>query len=80
MVVAVFLQSAFLGGITSQMYKQFAVTMAVSVVISSIVALTLSPALAALLLKPQHGKKNVFVLSSPALIAAPALMSAVRRS
>jgi len=58
-VVAVFLPSALLGGITGQMFKQFAVTMAVSVVISSIVALTLSPALAALLLSPQKGQKNI---------------------
>ncbi|NJN45746.1 MAG: MMPL family transporter [Candidatus Competibacteraceae bacterium] len=57
-VVAVFLPSALLSGITGQMFKQFAVTMAVSVVISSIVALTLSPALAALLLSPQKGQKE----------------------
>jgi multidrug efflux pump len=57
---AVFVPVAFLSGITGQMYKQFAVTIAISVVISGIVALTLSPALAAILLKPQHGKKNRF--------------------
>ncbi|HEX8342410.1 MAG TPA: multidrug efflux RND transporter permease subunit [Tepidisphaeraceae bacterium] len=56
---AVFLPVAFLGGFTGQMYKQFAVTIAVSVGISGLVALTLSPALAAMLLKPSHGKKNV---------------------
>jgi multidrug efflux pump len=44
----------FLGGLAGQMYKQFAITIAVSVVISGIVALTLSPALCALLLKPGH--------------------------
>jgi multidrug efflux pump len=55
---AVFVPVAFLGGITGQLYKQFAVTIAISVVISGFVALTLSPALAALLLKAQHGKKN----------------------
>jgi hydrophobe/amphiphile efflux-1 (HAE1) family protein len=43
---------AFLGGIAGQLYKQFAITISVSVVISGIVALTLSPALAAILLKP----------------------------
>jgi hydrophobe/amphiphile efflux-1 (HAE1) family protein len=49
---AVFIPVAFLGGITGQLYKQFAITISVSVVISGIVALTLSPALAAILLKP----------------------------
>jgi multidrug efflux pump len=57
---AVFVPVAFIGGITGQLYKQFAVTIAISVVISGVVALTLSPALAALLLKPVHGKKNRF--------------------
>lgn len=57
---AVFVPVAFLGGITGQLYKQFAITIAISVVISGLVALTLSPALAALLLKPAHGKKNWF--------------------
>ncbi|WP_416739446.1 MULTISPECIES: efflux RND transporter permease subunit [Pseudomonas] len=57
---AVFVPVAFMGGITGQLYKQFAITIAISVVISGLVALTLSPALAALLLKPQHGEKNAF--------------------
>ncbi|KHK65497.1 efflux RND transporter permease subunit [Pseudomonas frederiksbergensis] len=57
---AVFIPVAFMGGITGQLYKQFAITIAISVVISGLVALTLSPALAAVLLKPQHGKKNAF--------------------
>ncbi len=57
---AVFIPVAFMGGITGQLYKQFAITIAISVVISGVVALTLSPALAALLLKPQHGDKNAF--------------------
>jgi multidrug efflux pump len=57
---AVFVPVAFLGGITGQLYKQFAITIAISVVISGLVALTLSPALAALLLKPTHGSKNRF--------------------
>ncbi|XZG68919.1 efflux RND transporter permease subunit [Chitinibacteraceae bacterium HSL-7] len=50
---AVFLPVAFMGGMTGVMYKQFAVTIAVSVTISGIVALTLTPAMCALLLK-QH--------------------------
>jgi hydrophobe/amphiphile efflux-1 (HAE1) family protein len=49
---AVFIPVAFLGGIAGQLYKQFAITISVSVVISGIVALTLSPSLAAILLKP----------------------------
>lgn len=57
---AVFIPVAFLSGITGQLYKQFAVTLAVSVVLSGIVALTLSPALAAILLKPQHHEKRGF--------------------
>lgn len=57
---AVFIPVAFLGGMTGQLYKQFAITIAISVVFSGIVALTLSPAMAAILLKPQHGPKNWF--------------------
>ncbi|NLP60791.1 efflux RND transporter permease subunit [Paraburkholderia sacchari] len=59
-LLAVFIPVAFLSGITGQLYKQFAVTIAVSVVLSGIVALTLSPALAAILLKPGEKKKNRF--------------------
>ena len=51
---AVFVPVGFLGGITGQLYKQFAITIAMSVAISGSVALTLSPALAAILLKPGH--------------------------
>ncbi|MCX2943318.1 multidrug efflux RND transporter permease subunit, partial [Rahnella perminowiae] len=51
---AVFVPMAFLSGVTGQFYKQFAVTIAISTVISAINSLTLSPALAALLLK-SHG-------------------------
>ncbi len=53
---AVFIPVGFLGGLAGQMYQQFAITIAVSVVISGIVALTLSPALCALMLKPGHGE------------------------
>ncbi|PJD95268.1 MAG: hydrophobe/amphiphile efflux-1 family RND transporter [Parachlamydia sp.] len=48
---AVFIPVAFLGGIAGQLYKQFAITISISVVFSGLVALTLSPALAAILLK-----------------------------
>ncbi len=57
---AVFVPTAFMGGTTGQLYKQFAVTIAVSVAISGFVALTLTPALAALLLKPRHGEPGAF--------------------
>lgn len=56
---AVFIPVAFLGGIAGQLYKQFALTISISVIISGIVALTLSPALAAILLKP-HTQKSKF--------------------
>jgi len=59
-VLAVFVPVAFLGGITGELYKQFAITISISVVFSSIVALTLSPAMTALILKPGHQKKAVF--------------------
>ncbi|HEX6101262.1 MAG TPA: efflux RND transporter permease subunit, partial [Thermoanaerobaculia bacterium] len=58
---AVFVPVAFLSGLTGQLYKQFAVTIAVSVAISGLVALTLSPALCRLLLKPGHGGKKMFL-------------------
>jgi len=48
-----------MGGITGQLYQQFAITIALSVLLSVINALTLSPALAALLLKPASGKKSI---------------------
>jgi multidrug efflux pump len=53
---AVFVPVAFMGGLAGEMYKQFAVTIAVSVVISGVVALTLTPALCALLLREKHGE------------------------
>ncbi|HEY1315061.1 MAG TPA: multidrug efflux RND transporter permease subunit [Steroidobacteraceae bacterium] len=51
-LISVFVPVSFLGGLTGQFYRQFALTLAVSVTISLIVALTLTPALCALLLKP----------------------------
>jgi multidrug efflux pump len=56
---AVFVPMAFLSGVTGQFYKQFAVTIAISTVISAINSLTLSPALAALLLKSHDAPKDV---------------------
>ncbi len=55
---AVFVPMAFLSGVTGQFYKQFAVTIAISTVISAINSLTLSPALAAKLLKPRDAPKD----------------------
>ena len=59
-LLAVFIPAAFLPGITGEMYRQFALTIAVSTVFSSINALTMSPALCALLLKPPSERKNAF--------------------
>jgi multidrug efflux pump len=55
---AVFIPTAFISGITGQFYRQFALTIAVSTLISAFNSLTLSPALAGLLLKPHDAKKD----------------------
>ncbi|MGC0908567.1 multidrug efflux RND transporter permease subunit OqxB [Pantoea agglomerans] len=55
---AVFVPMAFLSGVTGQFYKQFATTIAISTVISAINSLTLSPALAAMLLKDHNAPKD----------------------
>lgn len=57
---AVFVPVAFMGGIAGELYRQFAVTVAVAVVISGVVALTLTPALCAILLKHTHGESAFF--------------------
>ena len=60
-LAAVFLPSLLLEGITGTLFKQFAVTIAISMLISAFNALTLSPALCALLLKPRNaGRKSLF--------------------
>src|SRR3954465_327677 len=56
---AVFVPTAFIPGITGRLYQQFAITIAISVLFSAFNALTLSPALAALLLKPSSKKKGL---------------------
>jgi hydrophobe/amphiphile efflux-1 (HAE1) family protein len=53
---SVFVPVAFVGGVEGQFYRQFAVTIAASTIISTLNSLTLSPALAALLLKPEHDR------------------------
>ncbi|HSN71745.1 MAG TPA: multidrug efflux RND transporter permease subunit [Steroidobacteraceae bacterium] len=58
-LIAVFVPVAALGGITGLLYQQFAITIAISVAISSINALTLSPALAAMLLRPPQEQKSL---------------------
>ena len=57
---AVFIPTAFISGLTGQFYKQFAITIAISTVISAINSLTLSPALCAVLLKDHHAPKDWF--------------------
>src|SRR3989440_2082684 len=57
---AVFVPTAFISGLTGQFYKQFAITIAISTVISAINSLTLSPALCAVLLKDHHAPKDWF--------------------
>ena len=58
-LAAVFIPVAFLGGISGQIYKQFALTIAVSVLISAFNALSLSPALSAMLLTRKSAKRNI---------------------
>ncbi len=57
-LIAVFVPVAAMGGITGRLYQQFAITIAISVAISSINALTLSPALSAMLLRPPGERKS----------------------
>ena len=55
---AVFVPVSFLSGITGQLYRQFTITIAVSVVISTVVALTLSPVMCAYFLRPDNGRRK----------------------
>jgi HAE1 family hydrophobic/amphiphilic exporter-1/multidrug efflux pump len=57
---AVFVPVAFLGGLTGELYRQFAVTIAIAVVLSGIVALTLTPSLCVLILKHEHRQPGRF--------------------
>src|SRR5262249_12677544 len=57
---AVFIPTAFISGLTGQFYKQFAITIAISTVISAFNSLTLSPALCAVLLRDHHAPKDWF--------------------
>ena len=57
---AAFIPVAFLGGLAGELYRQFSVTISIAVVLSGVVALTLTPALCAVLLKPGAEQHNVF--------------------
>ena len=59
-LLAVFIPTAFLGGITGQLYRQFALTIAASTFFSALNALTMSPALCAIVLRPTPEKKMAF--------------------
>ncbi|MBA3962642.1 MAG: efflux RND transporter permease subunit [Chthoniobacterales bacterium] len=59
-LAAVFVPTAFISGISGQFYRQFALTIAVSTMISAFVSLTLSPALGAILLQPREAKRDWF--------------------
>ncbi len=65
---AVFIPVAFISGITGQFYRQFALTISFSTLISALNSLTLSPALAALLLRPRRGKQDWFARALHALL------------
>ncbi len=58
---AVFIPVSFMGGLAGEMYKQFAITISISVIISGIVALTLTPALCGFLLKPHDKNHKPFI-------------------
>ena len=60
-MMSVFVPVSFLSGITGQLYRQFTITIAVSVLLSTVVALTLSPVMCSLILKPDSGKKKNIV-------------------
>jgi multidrug efflux pump len=76
---AVFIPAAFISGLTGQFYKQFALTIAISTVISAFNSLTLSPALAAVLLKSHDAPKDRFskVLDKIASVAGCSVRSTV---
>ena len=59
-LTAVFVPIAFMGGLAGELYRQFAITISISVIISALVALTLTPALCALVLKPEHKQVGGF--------------------
>ena len=78
---AVFVPAAFLGGITGQFFRQFAVTIAVSTVISAFNSLTLSPALAAILLRPRGARRDplTWLLDTAPGLVLPLVQLRLRR-
>ncbi len=62
-MAAVFIPVAFMSGPVGIFYRQFSITMATSIILSGVVALTLTPALCAIMLKNNHGKKKKNILS-----------------
>ena len=60
-LLSVFIPTAFISGITGQLYKQFALTIAVSTAFSGFNALTFTPAMCALFLKPRTGQPKFFL-------------------
>ena len=75
-LVAVFLPVAFTGSVTGAMFKQFAITIVIAVVLSGLVALTLTPALCALLLQGDDRGAHVRASSAPSIAASRASPSA----
>ncbi|WP_374604835.1 efflux RND transporter permease subunit [Niveibacterium sp.] len=59
---SVFVPIAFLGGLTGELFRQFAITISISVTLSGIIALTMTPALCVLILKHEHKQTNPFFL------------------
>lgn len=59
-LVSVFVPIAFLGGLTGELYRQFAITLSISVTLSGVVALTMTPALCVLILRNEHKQSNFF--------------------
>ena len=79
---AVFVPCAFISGITGRFFRQFAVTIAASTVFSAINSLTLSPALAAILLRPRHGVRRdplTWLLHVCARLVLPPVQRGFRR-
>ena len=64
-LLAVFVPAAMMPGITGQLYNQFALTIAFSVILSSIVSLTMTPAMCALILKPKKNAGFIFTIFRP---------------
>ena len=79
-LVAVFVPIAFITGLTGEFYKQFALTIAISTVISAINSLTLSPALSALLLKRHGAKPDALTRARRSLRVAPPLPTLLPRA